>query len=366
MNSITNEQVKLIFNMVLSKVVSTLPEEESPDSLCSFAICIERCIKTNEELTKTLSNDMLSKIHASLLNCLRDSAERMDARNVMMTDQDNDEEDIERLKEQNEQEALLSTNISDAIGALVEVYRDDFIPVLQTEYETLNTLLSPDALDIQKRAALYIFCDVVQHCSTKVLEQSQLEFANHFKNAACNTSDVCVRQAGIFSLGLLFEKSEGTVSSTLPPTDVLNLCFAQFTAPCYQEADDVEDVQDNAAMTIGRICKYCPSLVNCNEVYPQWLSCFPIRNDDDCSQWCYTEMIRLIEANNVAFTGKDGVNIPKIIHWIAEVAYTDMSNEMLDQSLSNLIRQVQSNERLMSSLKTELPPYLMEKLQQHA
>jgi hypothetical protein len=77
-------------------------------------------------------------------------------------------------------------------------------------------------------------------------------------------------------------------------------------------------------------------------------------------------MIRLVEANNVALTGKDGVNIPKIIHWIAEVAYTDMSNEVLDQSLSNLIRQLQSNERLMSNLKAELPPYLMEKLQQHA
>jgi len=365
-NNITNDQVKMLFNMVLSQVTLRLPEEESPDSLCSFAICIERCIKTNEELTKTLSSEMLNQIHASLLNCLKESAERMDARNEVMKEQDTDEEDIDRLKEQNEQEALLSTNISDAVGALVEVYQDDFIPVIQTEYQTLNTLLSPDALDIQKRAALYILCDVVAHCSTNVLQQSQFEFANHFKNAACNTTDLCVRQAGIFSLGLLFEKTKGAVSLTLPPNDVLKLCFAQFTDPRYQTADDVEDVQDNAAMTIGRVCKFCPSLVKCNEVYPQWLNCFPIRSDDDCSQWCYTEMIRLIAANNVALIGEGGANIPKIIHWIAEAAYTDMSNEVLDQSLSNLIRQVQSNERLMLALKTELPPYLMEKLQQHA
>jgi len=365
-SNITNDQVKLLFNMVLNTVTLRLPEEESPDSLCSFAICIERCIKTNEELTKTMSKEMLNQIHASLLNCLKDSAERMDARNELMKEECTDEEDIDQLKEQNEQEALLSTNVSDAVGALIEVYRDDYIPVLQTEYQALSTLLSPDALDIQKRSALYILCDVVEHCSTKVLQQSQFEFANHFKNAACNTTDQCVRQAGIFSLGLLFEKTEGAVTSTLPPNDVLQLCFAQFSDPRYLAAEDVEDVQDNAAMTIGRVCKFCSSHVNSNEVYPQWLKCFPIRNDDDCSQWCYTEMIRLIAENNEALIGEGGKNIPKIIHWIAEAAYTDMSNEDLDQSLSNLIRQVQSNERLMLELKTELPPYLMEKLQQHA
>jgi len=185
------------------------------------------------------------------------------------------------------------------------------------------------------------------------------------KKAACNTKDVCVRQAGVFSLGLLFEKTAGAVSSLLPPKDVIQLCFDQFTDPRYLAADDVEDIQDNAAMTIGRICKFCSSQVNCNQVYSKWLSCFPIRHDDECSQWCYTEMIRLIAENNQALIGKDGANIPKIIHWIADVAYTDMSNEMLDQSLSDLITQVQSKKELMLGIKNELPEYLMEKLQQH-
>jgi len=365
MAGVTNDDVKCLFNLVLTKVTQRMPLEESPDCLCSFAICIEKSIKTNKELTKTLPPQMLKQMYSTLLNCLKESAERMDARNEFMNEHGKDDEDVEELKQQNEQEATVSTHIADAVGALIEVYRDDFIPILETEYLTLNGLLSKDSLDIQKRAALYIFCDVVDHCSPNVLQNQLQFFVAHFKNAAGNITDLCVRQAGIFALGLLFEKTGGALSSVLPANEVLKLCFAQFTDPRYLGRDDVEDVQDNAAMTIGRICKFCTSQVNRNEVYPQWLNCFPIRNDDDCSQWCYTEMIQLIANNNVALIGEGGKNIPKIIHWIAEVAYTSMSNERLDQSLSDLINKVKSNQVLMSAIKSELPQFLMEKLQQH-
>jgi len=125
--------VKCLFNMVLTKVTQAMDRDESPDPLCSFAICIEKCIRINQELTKTLSAEMLNKIYCSLLNCLKESAQRMDGRNFMMNEEGQDDEDIEKLKEQNEQEAILSSNISDAVGALVEAYGDNFLPVLQTE-----------------------------------------------------------------------------------------------------------------------------------------------------------------------------------------------------------------------------------------
>jgi len=132
-NGITNVSVKCFFNTVLTKVTQALDRDESPDPLCSFAICIEKCIKINQELTKTLSAEMLNKIYGSLLNCLKESAQRMDGRNFMMNEGGQDDEDIEKLKEQNEQEAILSSNISDAVGGLVEAYGDHFLPILQTQ-----------------------------------------------------------------------------------------------------------------------------------------------------------------------------------------------------------------------------------------
>jgi len=72
-------------------------------------------------------------------------------------------------------------------------------------------------------------------------------------------------------------------------------------------------------------------------------------------------MIRLIGENNAVI----GLKLPIVIHWIAEVAYTDMSNESLDQSLLDLINKVKSNESIMTSIVEELPQHLKEKLQQN-
>merc|ERR1719336_2593490 len=177
--SVNNGMVQQLFNMILGKVIGQMPNEESPDSLCSFSICIEKCIGTNGDLTRTMTDDMIKKLYAALLTCLKESAERMDVRNELMKEPGKDDEDIDKLKEQNEQEATLSTHISDAVGALVKVYKDDFLPVLQTEYQTLNAMLSAEALDIQKRAALYIFCDVVDHCSINALKDKLALFVNH-------------------------------------------------------------------------------------------------------------------------------------------------------------------------------------------
>merc|ERR1712113_813327 len=138
---------------------------------------------------------------------------------------------------------------------------------------------------------------------------------------------------------------------------MVKLCFAQFSEQCFLEGD-VEDVQDNAALTIGRICKYCPDKVNVNEVYPQWLSkCFPVRNDEDASTWCYAEIVRQVNAGNQAILGNNLSNVPKIIHWIAEVAFTNMSNEELAVALIKLLNNLKSNNEVMAALKKELPQY---------
>merc|ERR1719510_2805651 len=44
-SGVTNEDIKCLFNLVLSKVTQRMPLEEAPNSLCSFAICMESVSK---------------------------------------------------------------------------------------------------------------------------------------------------------------------------------------------------------------------------------------------------------------------------------------------------------------------------------
>jgi len=333
--------IKMLFSTIHQKVVMQMPLEDSPDCLCAFALCIERCAKIAPELTKQAYDENLLKgVTAALVSCLKESAERMGKRVQQMKNPENDEEDIDKLKEENEQESTLSTHISDGIGALCFVWKDQYLTYLSNSMEILAYMLGDHGHDIQKRAALYIFCDVIEHCSPASYSQL-LEFLRTNFVSCAQCTDAAVRQAGIYGLGMLVQKLGSKVG--LPLMDIVKLCFAQFKDPKWSEAEDAEDVQDNAAMAVGRICKACPNDVPLAEIYSEWIQCFPIRNDDDCSKWCASEMLRLIETNNPAFMGQNANNLPRAVSFIAEISGTDMSSDEIDKRFCALLKEIKNS-----------------------
>merc|ERR1719433_1848751 len=102
LGNVTQNDVGQLFNIIINKVVKQMPMEESPDSLCSFSVCMEKCVGINDDLTRTMPEEMIKSLYAALLTCLKESAERMDVRNELMKEPDKDEEEIDTLKEQNE------------------------------------------------------------------------------------------------------------------------------------------------------------------------------------------------------------------------------------------------------------------------
>jgi len=332
--------VQLLHSTILKKVINQMPLEDSPDCLCAFAICIEKCIKLAPELTlQTCDENLLKDITGALLTCLKESAERMGTRHREMQKPDADEEDIDRLKQENEQESQLSTHISDAIGSLVSVYKERYLPYLSNSMDALAYMLGNQGLDIQKRAALYIFCDVIEHCPPASYQQ-MLEFLRTNFVSCAQNKDSAVRQAGLYGLGMLIEKIGS--GAGLPLMEVVKLCFAQYKDPKLVEQEDQEDVQDNASMAVGRICKACPNDVPVAEIYREWVQCFP-KNDDDCTRWVASEWIRLIETNNAAFMGPTADNLPLAVSAIAEICGTSMSSDEIDKRFCTLLQSIKNS-----------------------
>merc|ERR1712048_1157988 len=218
---------------------------------------------------------------------------------------------------------------SDAVNQLIKVYKEDYLQQLEGSMDALSYMLGPEGLDIQKDCALYIF-----------------------------VQDIAVRQAGLYGMGILVEKLGGNLCMKM--SDIVQACFAQFKDPKFSEGD-VEDVQDNAASCIGRVCKTCPGDLNIAEVYPAWLKCFPIRNDEDCSQWCYSEFMQLIQQKNLAFLGNNQERLPEIISYMADAVYTDMSTDELDRQFGELMKSIQNSE-LAQKVFSAIPANLREKI----
>merc|ERR1712025_347990 len=139
-----------------------------------------------------------------------------------------------------EHEATVSTHISDAIGAFIYMFKDKYLALLNDHMKVFAFMLGNNGIDIQKRAILYILCDVIEHCPPKSFRNMLVFLRDNFVKAA-SSPDVCVRQAGIYALGKLVEKFGNSIG--LPMNEVLQMCFAQFTDTRFKDADDVDDVQ---------------------------------------------------------------------------------------------------------------------------
>merc|ERR1719204_1318851 len=327
-NAPSIEMIGKLIESIVQNIVQTMPNEENVESLSAFACCIENLAAIDEGLTKqTINGAMLKAATDCLMECLKRSVERMDLRNNAMKEHGVDEEEIDKLKEGNKQESRLSTHISDAVNQLIKVYKEDYLQQLEGSMDALSYMLGPEGLDIQKACALYIFVQVIECCKPESYG-NMLDFLKSSLFSSCGSQDIAVRQAGLYGMGILVEKLGGNLGMKM--SDIVQACFAQFNDPKFSEGD-VEDVQDNAASCIGRVCKTCPGDLGIAEVYPAWLKCFPIRNDEDCSQWCYSEFMRLIHGKNVAFLGNNQERLPEIISYMADAVYTDMSTDELDR-----------------------------------
>lgn len=347
---------KELFLTILQKVSHQMQQETSPDCLCSFAVCIEKCLKIDAGLAQQCLNDSANHaVTETLLSCLQKSAGRIAKRTKEM--ESADEEDIDALKEENDQEARLSTHIADAVGAYIKVYKEKFLPYLAKYNHIISAMLGSGGLDINKRAALYIFCDVVEQCPPQSYKGMLGFLSNNFM-AASTSNDHHVRQAGVYAVGLLVEKCG--IESGVNLTEAIQICMQQFTNSKFTSGD-VEDVQDNAAMTIGRICKACPNNVPLNKVYPEWLKLFPIRNDDDCSQWCYAEFLRLIATNNQHFLNAAPDVLPKVAAILGDAMYTDMSTDKIDKEFVALLKQAHGSP-MGAKMMNGIPPEIQAKI----
>lgn len=353
-NNPSIDMIGMLVAQIITSINKSMPNEENVESLSSFACCIENLAAIDADLTKsTIKGELLQTTTNSLMDCLKRSVERMDMRNNAMREQGVDEEEIDKLKEGNNHESRLSNHISDSVNQFIKVYREEYLGLLAGSMDALSYMLGPEGLDIQKACALYIFCQVIECCDPKsyanlldVLKKSFLE--------SCGSADIAVRQAGLYGTGVFVEKLGSAIG--IPMEQILKACFMQFADAKYMDGD-VEDIQDNAAMTIGRVCKFCANDVDLPNVYAKWLKCFPIRNDDDCSQWCYAEFLRLIEENNTAFLGQNGDNLPGIVAHIADAAYTEFSNDEIDAKFGQLLAKIKNSpqaDKVFSAIPADL------------
>jgi len=355
------DATKAFFVQMLETFCARLEEEPKMHVKALIAYNMHRAISKNIEYTKfALSGPNVELVVQSLLKCVKRINERVNEREANIMAPCLEEEDIAEIQKENEEERDLSSDATDALKVLLEIYQTDLLQmILMSDFEWM---LGDDAHPLQRCTVLRIFCYIFETCPMDATQTLMSNALSRF--IQCMDDEDCdVRQAAIYAVGLVAEQMKGTFSEQIAQ-EVLGKCFHHF-----QEENDekgFDSVLDNDASVIGKVLRYQPNAVkSSDEVYKHWLTqCFPIREDPQEANWCYDFFCELIQSKNNAFLGSKMQNLPLIMNSMVDAFGTALLSEKSEKFFVTMVTELQQNNEKMfvnsfSKMKEEYQAKLM-------
>jgi importin-5 len=199
-------------------------------------------------------------------------------------DEQFDEDDLEVIKEENNNEYDLQHSIAEIMGILFKTHPSlcgDLINQL------INVILPPALNSGEKQKTkfgLFVMDDMVEFLGPNFLgPQIYVEVAKQIIKF-CNSPTAAVRQAASYGIGIMAEKA-GPAFATISNDCLMGLKIAveyQMPANVKEKKTKVKQfmhAKDNAVSALGKIIKFQSATVDVNSLLINWLGLLPIKND---------------------------------------------------------------------------------------
>lgn len=252
--------------------------------------------------------------------------------------EDFDAEEGELLKEENEQEEEVFNQVGDCLGTLLKTFKASFLPFFDELATYVTPMLGKDKTAEERRIAVCIFDDVVEHCREAALKyyDSYLPFLLE----ACNDQSPDVRQAAVYGVGVCAEFG-GSVFKPLVG-EALTRLNVVIGHPNALRSENVM-AYDNAVSALGKICQFHRESIDATQVVPAWLSCLPIKGDLIEAKVVHDQLCSMVERSDRELLGPNNQYLPKIVAVFAEIlcAGKDLATEQTASRMINLLRQLQ-------------------------
>ncbi|KAI3747198.1 hypothetical protein L6452_09649 [Arctium lappa] len=307
---------------VLQTMLDAFHKEPETEICSSMLDAINECLKICGPI---LDEGQVRSIVEEMKQVITASSARRNERADRVKAEDFDAEEGEMLKEENEQEEELFDQVGDCLGTLLKIFKGPFLPLFDELLPYLMPMWGKDVTAEEKRIAICIFDDVVEHC-----REAALKYYDTFLPLlleACNDSSTDVRQA---FMGLAYvRKALSRLDAVIRHPDALH-------------PDNVM-AYDNAVSALGKICQFHRDSINAAQIVPAWLNCLPIKGDLIEAKVVHDQLCSMVERSDGELLGFNHQYLPKIVAVFAEVlsAGKDLASEQMVSRMINLLRQLQ-------------------------
>jgi len=198
----------------------------------------------------------------------------------------------------------------------------------------LSQMFQPQAIPSDRVAALCIFDDIIEHCSddggadkyVATLIPGLLQYATD--------PEVGVRQAAVYGLGVLAQKSR------VADDNVLNQSAQKLLEVIESPVAFSEDnatASDNAVSALGKLCVRSENIAK--HCLPRWLSKLPLSADKEEARTVHTSLVDMCEQTNIHLLGASNERLPEIICVFGQVLGTELLEDEVQPRVINLLKQ---------------------------
>ncbi|EXC34494.1 hypothetical protein L484_019091 [Morus notabilis] len=327
--------VKQLSDYIVPALVEALHKEPDTEICASMLDALNECIQISGPL---LDENQVRSIVDEIKQVITASSSRKRERADRAKAEDFDAEEVEMIKEENEQEEEVFDQVGEILGTLIKTFKASFLPFFDELSSYLTPMWGKDKTPEERRIAICIFDDVAEQCREAALKYYDTFLP--FVLEACNDENPDVRQAAVYGLGVCAEFG-GSVFRPLVGEALSRLNVV------IQHPNALKDenlmAYDNAVSALGKICVFHRDGIDAAQVVPAWLNCLPIKGDLIEAKVVHDQLCSMVERSDRELLGPNNQYLPKIVAVFAEVlcARKDLATEQTASRMINLLRQLQ-------------------------
>ncbi|XP_022978077.1 importin-5-like [Cucurbita maxima] len=327
--------VKQLSDYIVPALVEALHKEPEVEICASMLDALNECIQISGPL---LDESQVRCIVDEIKHVITASSTRKHERMERTKAEDFDADERELLDEENEQEEEVFDQVGDCLGTLIKTFKASFLPMFDELSSYLTPMWGKDRTAEERRIAICIFDDLVEHCREAALRYYDTYLP--FLLEACNDENPDVRQAAVYGIGVCAEFG-GSVFKPLVQ-EALSRLDVVIRHPNAQHSENIM-AYDNAVSALGKICQFHRDSINGSQLVPAWLGCLPIKGDLIEAKIVHDQLCSMVERSDKELLGPNNQYLPKIVSIFAEVlcAGKDLATEQTASRMVNLLRQLQ-------------------------
>jgi len=309
--------LRQLVGYVVPPLVAALHKEPEVEIQAAMLESLADCAGVAEELISDHLTPMIEEFKLTL----KRSLDRRAQRNERAQTEDFDGEEMEALKEEQAAEDEVFDQFAECIGSLLRAFHSAILPALEPLLaEYVAPMLAPGKSPEERRIAICVFDDVMEHASDG---GASLKYLDGFVGpvlAGCTDADCDVRQASVYGVGVMAQQLGPNFTKHVP--GALQALARVIQAPDAKDEDNI-NATENAISSLGKLCEFQRGAIPGPEsVLPQWLSFLPLLEDKVEARLVHDQLVRMLEAGDPHLLGPNQEHLGKVVHVFATVMPT--------------------------------------------